>query len=291
MILGSLNINNLKLGNNQVKKVFSGASLVWEAHLLDLYPNSAVAYSLRKLKSTTTNVVRVRRSSDNSEQDFIANEITDGTLTSFCGVADGFVTTWYDQSGNSNHAIQTTASNQPKIVSIGNLILENSVASIDFDGSNDALFNTSFKLNPEPFTLFFVNKFKNITGTQTFIDQSQGTTAGFLYRINASQNNYYYYPEIVNINASSANVNQKLTTFFISNGNQNEFVNGNSSFNDTKSITSNPIPTNNFYIGNDPDISSRVASILLQEMIIFKSNELGNRLEIENNINNYYSIY
>lgn len=35
MKLGSLNINNLKLGSNQVKKVFSGSNLVWESFDLD----------------------------------------------------------------------------------------------------------------------------------------------------------------------------------------------------------------------------------------------------------------
>jgi hypothetical protein len=288
------NANNIKYGAIQAKKIMRGDNLIWEALLLDLFPNATVAYSLRKLINRYDGfAIRVRRASDNAEINigFLDKDLDITTLETFCSGTDGFVTTWYDQSGNENDAIQTTAINQPKIVSVGNLILENGVASIDFDGSNDALFNASFKLNPAPFTLFFVNKFKNIIGIQSIIDQSQGTTAGFLYRINASQNNYYYYPQIVNINTSSANANQNLTTFFVSNGNQNEFVNGNSSFNDTKSITSNPIPTNNFFIGNDPDVSPRAASILLQEMIIFKSNELGNRLEIENNINNYYSIY
>jgi len=51
-----------------------------ETYLLDTYTGAAAAYSLRKLSKDTTNVIRVRRSSDNAEADFTADEITDGTM-------------------------------------------------------------------------------------------------------------------------------------------------------------------------------------------------------------------
>jgi len=39
--------------------------------LLDLYPGATVAYSLRKLRTAYSgSAIRVRRSSDNTEQDF-----------------------------------------------------------------------------------------------------------------------------------------------------------------------------------------------------------------------------
>ena len=89
--------------------------------LLDIYPDASVGYSLRNLKDSQSGnpVIRIRRASDNIEQDFIAEEITDGTLATFCSGTDGLVATWYDQSSNSNHAFNTTALNQPKLVSNG----------------------------------------------------------------------------------------------------------------------------------------------------------------------------
>jgi hypothetical protein len=48
---------------------------------------------------------------------------------------DGFVTQWYDQSGNDNHATQGTAASQPKIVDAGSLVS----GGIDFDGVDDVL--------------------------------------------------------------------------------------------------------------------------------------------------------
>ena len=81
--------------------------------LLAEYGGAAAAYSLRALNGNGESVVRVRRASDNSEKDFTADAVSDGTLESFCGVGDGFVETWYDQSGNGNDATQATIASQP----------------------------------------------------------------------------------------------------------------------------------------------------------------------------------
>jgi hypothetical protein len=56
--------------------------------LLDTYPNAAVAYSLRKLRSAYTgSAIRVRRSSDNAEQDiaFVGNDLDTTTMLDFVG--------------------------------------------------------------------------------------------------------------------------------------------------------------------------------------------------------------
>ena len=91
--------------------------------LLDTYQNAAIAYSLRKLSSTFSgDPIRVRRSNDNAEQDipFDGNGDLDTTnLLAFVGSNDGFITKWYDQSGNSNDAYNTSATVQAKIVSSG----------------------------------------------------------------------------------------------------------------------------------------------------------------------------
>jgi hypothetical protein len=118
--------------------------------LLDTYPNAAAAYSLRKLRAAYTgSAIRVRRSSDNTEQDigFTAlGNLDESALTSFCSGTNGFVTTWYDQSGNGRNATQTTGLFQPQIVSSGSLILENSKPSLQFDGSVNRLSVGNFDL-------------------------------------------------------------------------------------------------------------------------------------------------
>jgi hypothetical protein len=51
--------------------------------VLQIAPNAAAAYSLRSLTGGDPKVVRVRRGSDNHEQDFTASEVSSGALTSF----------------------------------------------------------------------------------------------------------------------------------------------------------------------------------------------------------------
>ena len=89
--------------------------------ILDSYGDSVYAYSLRKLSSTYTgNAIRVRRSSDNSEQDIgfdSSGNLDTTSLLSFVGSGDGFITTWYDQSGKGNHATNTADNaTQPNLV-------------------------------------------------------------------------------------------------------------------------------------------------------------------------------
>ena len=91
--------------------------------LLDEFSGAAVAYSLRKLKTGVTDVIRVRRSSDSGESDFSPTEITDGTLTTYTGAGDGFVTKMYDQEGNID-AAQGTINSQPMIVDSGSLVVD-----------------------------------------------------------------------------------------------------------------------------------------------------------------------
>lgn len=103
--------------------------------LLDAAPNAIRAYSLRLLKgSYTGNLIKVRRASDNTEQDIGLSGVSLDTsaLQTFCAGTDGFITTWYDQSGNGVNATQTTSADQPKIVSSGTVITKNSLPSIHF---------------------------------------------------------------------------------------------------------------------------------------------------------------
>ena len=90
--------------------------------LLDLFPGAAGAYSLRKLRAAYTGAaIRVRRSSDDAEQDigFDGEDLDTAALLAFVGSEDGFVSVIYDQSTNANNASQSIIANQPPIVSSG----------------------------------------------------------------------------------------------------------------------------------------------------------------------------
>ena len=113
--------------------------------LLDTYPNAAVAYSLRLLRTAYTgSAIRVRRT-DLTEANIgftSAGNLDTTALLAFTGTGaldNGFITTWYDQSGNGKNATQTTAINQPQIVSSGSVLLQNGKPSAKFDGVNHSL--------------------------------------------------------------------------------------------------------------------------------------------------------
>jgi hypothetical protein len=86
--------------------------------LLNTYTGAAAAYSVRLLNKSTPYAMRVRRASDNTELNIgftSVGQLDTTALTNFCTGTNCFVRTWYDQSTNANHAIQTTTANQPKI--------------------------------------------------------------------------------------------------------------------------------------------------------------------------------
>lgn len=92
--------------------------------LLDRYTGATAAFSMYKLSSTYSgNCLRVRRDSDNTEQNigFVNNFLDTASLQTFVGSNSGYIVTWYDQSGNTNDATQVTAVNQPRIINVGTL--------------------------------------------------------------------------------------------------------------------------------------------------------------------------
>ena len=94
---------------------------------LDSYmTNLDAAWSVarRLLTSYTGALIRVRRSSDNTEQDigYAADGSLDTTaLLAFVGANNGFVTRIYAQSSGKDF-VNTTAASQPRIVNAGSLV-------------------------------------------------------------------------------------------------------------------------------------------------------------------------
>jgi hypothetical protein len=105
----------------------TGVNLASAALPLDGLSGVEVAFSLRRLRTAYTgSLIRVRRSSDNTEQDIGydgSGNLDTSALATFVGAGSGFIRTWYDQSGNARNAIQGTAGNQPRIVNSGTLDL------------------------------------------------------------------------------------------------------------------------------------------------------------------------
>jgi len=100
---------------------------------LNTYSGASIAYSVRRLSTNYVgNCIRIRRASDDAEQDigFSGDNLDTAAAESFCSATDGFIVKWYDQSGNTNDAVNATSASQPRIVLSG---------TIESDGGKPAL--------------------------------------------------------------------------------------------------------------------------------------------------------
>lgn len=140
------------------------------ARALDNYTSNLWgACWLSKVRSNYTgSCFRVRRSSDNAEQDigFVGRVFDSAALASFVGANDGHIVTFYDQSGNGRNFAQATAANQPRIVIAGAV-----QAGIKFDGSNDILVSSANCTAGQKFTMFVKGTIPT-TATQIILESS-----------------------------------------------------------------------------------------------------------------------
>lgn len=272
--------------------------------LLDTYPNAAAAYSLRKLRTLYTgSAIRVRRSSDNTEQDigFSGANLDTTALTSFCSGTNGFVTTWYDQSGNANNATQTTAANQPQIVSSGSVILDNLKPAIKFTGQPQFmnLSNVSFAsgitnynvINPDSYTATDYWQLINI-----YNGSSNNYGISFSLDPTYDNRNIIFGTVALSNDNVSANLNQQILTGYydgvgILAADGALYLNGsNLTLNASQPWAA--INTNSLlaYFGTGGAAYNYYKG-LMQEIILYPSNQTGNNTGINTNINTYYAIY
>jgi hypothetical protein len=152
------------------KFIFGGSFASAVPLLLDLYPSTAGQYFMHKVSNTYTGAcIRVRRSSDNAEQDigFVGLDLDTASLTSFVGVGDGLVTTWYSQSGFFD-LTQTSSASQPAIVLGGVLQTLNGKPCLKFDGSNDFLTGGTSANNVVDIDFFFTGISELVSNNRTF---------------------------------------------------------------------------------------------------------------------------
>lgn len=279
---------------------FSFQSAPSASYLLDSY-SSEGGYSMRKISSTATNCIRVRRSNDNAEQDigFVSDELDTTSLLSFVGANDGFVTTWYDQSGNSRDAVSPTAARQPRIVNSGVLETKNTKPAIYF---NDDWLKYSGQVIPlatNPFSYFTVSShetandfgavFKSYDAAQTsqgsyVLNWHDRSTSEFNLHIRTSTP-YFAYLSVQRDNSDYT----LLSGFVDGSNNMSAFDNGVTGTTNTYSGT---YTSDVFMIGRTSTGFSTYQLVgHIGEVIILNTDESANRVAIETDINNYYTVY
>jgi hypothetical protein len=254
--------------------------------LLDLFPNAAAAYSLRKLRTAYSgSAIRVRRSSDNTEQDigFVGNNLDTASLLTFCGAGNGFVTTWYDQSGNGNNATQSTAGNQPIIVSSGAILTDVTTGNYSVRFQNAGLNMTSSVTLVQQFIASFVMQ-RVASSTHYLI----GGTSSSLYMMAIGSTNNY----LTNIGGGGAttlqNISGSVTRLLTINRDSSNVITG---FNNGNAMTNTRTNSGNNTYNALGRINSFSTDGYISEAIWWNQNYLADRTAIETNINSHYNIY
>ncbi len=268
--------------------------------LLDQYSGAAAAYSVRKLSSSYSgSALRVRRSSDNAEQDigFDGNDLDTSALTTFVGANNGFVVTWYDQSGSGNDATKATASQQPQIVSSGTLVSQGSKAALSFGTTTNLSLSSSVVTDNQAIFTVFDNAtdITNATSLKFLLDASNGLlTFGSSSGTVANERVYWAQKSptaSVGENTTNIPAGQHVLSMLYNT------VTFDTMFRDGVEYTLTDGSFGGFNGSNRAsgyNVIGRSTSSLnddLQEIIIYESDQSANRAAIESNINTYYDIY
>jgi len=248
--------------------------------LLDLFPNAAVAYSLRKLRTAYSgSAIRVRRSSDNTEQNigFVGNNLDTTSLLAFCGAGNGFVTTWYDQSGNSRNATQSNALEQAIIVTGGSL-------EVDSIGKPTTVWSSSFYSIPsfssaQPLLQSVV--INKMTGTVNGLATTSASSPCALFwdtssNLRTTLNSAFTHSNL-NVTGRFNILTSRVSGVVFARRNGVELI---------SSSNSGSANFNNW----GRQVSIRTTG-QYQELVYWGQDYNGVRIEIETNINSHYNIY
>ena len=276
--------------------------------LLDLYPDAAAAYSLRKLRTDYTGAaIEVRKTvgGETSIQDigFVNGELDTASLLSFANGDDVFVAKWYDQSENGNDVAQVSQSSQPKIVSSG-------VVELDDDGNNTLRFSGNQYFNGGDSVL-------NMTDTNMMsfaVSKVEGNGGVFSKAIAAGEPNRYgflqYGTAFSSILTSQLNNNRSVSTEkgVAANRLYSSILNKNSNNHElyldgtlANSAVTNPADVfgasdYEFYIGaygaaTIPRTPSFFMTGTISHLTLYFKNDVSKFNDIQSFINTEYSIY
>ena len=256
--------------------------------LLDTYTGAAAAYSVRKLdKDYTGSCMRIREDSGDTETDigFDSNgDLDTSAIATHCGSANGYVVTWYDQSGNSNNATQSTSGSQPQIYNGTAVITENGKASIYWSGTK--ILNCGDFSTLTVGQSFFVAKSANdpaaigqdgsVQDFGSYGDRNHYPyTNGNVYDDFGSNTRKQYNPTA---NVSNLHINSSLSK-------SNEFT---VHINSSQEYTT---ATNTVSFSSISKLGSVNMNHHISEFVLYPSDQSTNRTGIESDINTYFSIY
>ena len=190
--------------------------------------------------------------------------------------ADGFVSTWYDQSGNANDATQIATASQPKIVDAGALV----TGGLDFDGVDDHLEADGFAFSPSgDFNAFTVANFS----LNNYWDTRDGGGDGLFLQRGGSDFKSNYNGTSSNISAVTGDV---LLSSELDGTDNNLYLNGGSKA--TTTVVAGLSTTANFLIGINFAGAEGIGT--MRELILYDTSQSANRAAIDAEIIANYGL-
>ena len=216
-------------------------------------------------------------------------------IPAFDNSVNGFVETWYDQSGNGRDAVQATAANQPKIVENGSLLTLSGKPTIKPDGTNDFLINENSiwdTISNSALSCFTVTEKTSLTNRILWaIGSSSNEDGDWLIGGGGTAGNVQFRGGRVVSASSSIGTSGTvlLTALDVSGG--DGFVNG-TAIGSPNSTTPN-VTADRLVLFNrrGSSSSSTFTNQALSEIIFYSFDATDNRTALETNINGHYSIF
>jgi hypothetical protein len=250
--------------------------------LLDDYPGAAAAYSVRKLDQDYTGYcMKVREDSGDTEADIGfdgSGDLDTAAIATHCGSANGYVVTWYDQSGNTNNATQSTSGNQPQIYNGTAVITENGKPAIK-PTSGSEMFDFSVAASTSGVTFFSVVRAISGTTAAAFVN---GPTSATYIGVAADGSTSTI------IDQQSGNVSYRIDEAAVTPADRNALHDALATGNHLLSIYTDRDLAFTNYIGYN---NVGVYMYQMQEMVTYRSDEFtgGDLSGIETNISTHFS--
>lgn len=267
----------------------------------------AAAFSLRSLTGGDPLSVRVRRDTgggagDDDERDFTVSEVASGALLDFVGSGNnGFVHTWFDQSGNDRHAVQDTDPRQPIIVESGTFQNGLKFTHADTTNGKRLSFDRDTSQLGTEFAFVWVGTYsgssstpKNLLGASRLVQGFNSGSMGLVVR--PSVENFRFrnekssttHQQIVSTQTMSADT---LGVVFANYDDDAVTISLNGTAN-TATFSSTVLnSTKNFHIMSvTPYATANSPEGICREALVYDTNQVNNRTSIETNIINHYSI-
>jgi hypothetical protein len=254
------------------------------SYFLDIVDNDpAAAFSLRQLSQLYTgSAIRVREDSGNTEADIgfdLNGNLDEAAIISHCGSANGYVTTWYDQSGNGNNATNTNASKQWAIYNGSSVYTVNGKPAMYSNGTNKYFTHTL----PAGTSWSTFDIFKG-DNSSTIGMHTRSPYAPWMYLgDNTTQTSVFNGFSNAELYQNTQQMSISTRIQFrddINNGGQQVLV----FFGDYNA------PSTTWYLGTSYGNNYGLKG-WLQESIIYNTDESSKRSDYETSINNYYGIY